>query len=87
MLGYNWDTVSDMMSVELPINVSKKKTKKLHTGPGLTPDTLASLKSVNFTKKLCLHLTNGILDFVGIACPFILCFKLLMQQLFHDKEL
>ena len=87
MLGYNWDTVTDGMSVSLPVNITKKKTKKLRSGPNLTVESLNLLSGIKLTKRLCLGITSGFLDFLGIACPFTLRFKLLMKQLFEDKNL
>ena len=39
-----------------------------------------------FTKRLCLGITNGFLDFLGIACPFTLRFKLLMREIFETEK-
>ena len=87
VLGYNWNASTDEMSVGLPVNVTKKKNKKLRSGPNLTVESLKLLNEVKFTKRVCLGVTNGFLDFIGIACPFLLRFKLLMKELFMDKEL
>ena len=87
VLGYNWNTVSDSMSVSLPVNITKKKTKKLRSGPDLTVESLGLLREVKLSKRLCLGITSGFLDFLGIACPFTLRFKLLMKQVFEDKDL
>ena len=51
VLGYNRNTISDQMSASLPVNVSKKKTKKLKSGPNLTLETLAQLKDIKLTKR------------------------------------
>ena len=87
VLGYNWNATSDEMSVSLPVNITPKKNKKLRSGPDLTMESLGLLKDVKFTKRLCLGITNGFHDFLGIACPFILRFKLLIKELFSNKEL
>ena len=83
VLGYGWNTASDDMSMSLPVNVSKKRTKKLRSGPNLTLDSLDQLKSLKLSKRLCLSVASGFHDFIGIGCPFTLRFKLLMQQLFE----
>ena len=44
------------------------------------------LDSAVFTRRLCLGITNGFLDFLGVACPFSLRFKLLMRQLFETQH-
>ena len=48
---------------------------------------MPSLPGVKLTKRMCLGITNGFLDFIGIACPFTLRFKLLMKELFNNREL
>ena len=87
VLGYNWDTVSDGMSVSLPVNITKKKTKKLRSGPDLTVESLDLLRGIKLSRRLCLGIASGFLDFLGIACPFTLRFKLLMKQIYEDKDL
>ena len=86
VLGYNWDTISDQMSASLPVNVTKKKTKKAKSGPNLTMETLGQLKEIKLTKRICLGVTSSFLDFLGIACPFTVRFKLLVQELFENKD-
>lgn len=87
VLGYLWNATTDEMGVNLPVNITKKKNKKLRSGPALTVDTLDLLAGVKLSKRICLGITNGFLDFMGIACPFTVRFKLLMKELFEDKEL
>ena len=81
VLGYDWNATNDKMVVRLSVNVSKKKNKKLRSGPDLTIEALPILKKTKFTTRLCLGITNSFFDFLGIACPFILRFKLLMKDL------
>ena len=87
VLGYLWNATTDEMGVNLPVNITKKKNKKLRSGPDLTVETLHLLSEVKLTKRICLGITNGFLDFLGIACPFTVRFKLLMKELFEEKEL
>ena len=84
-LGYQWNATTDMMAVTFPIYLTNKR-KKPRTQPALTKDTLELLDSTVFTKRICLGITNGFLDFMGIACPFTLRFKLLMRQLFEPEH-
>ena len=84
-LGYQWNATTDMMAVTFPIYLTNKR-KKPRTQPALSKDTLGLLNSTIFTKRLCLGITNGFLDFLGIACPFTLRFKLLMRQLFETQH-
>ena len=71
-----------MIKVTFPINVSKKKEKGLREFPDLTADSLSILNKTILTKRICLGLANTFVDFLGLACPFILRFKLLMKELF-----
>ena len=84
-LGYHWDATEDMMAVKFPIYLSNKR-KKARSHPPLTVETLSLLDTTVFTKRLCLGITNGFLDFLGIACPFTLRFKLLMRELFETEN-
>ena len=86
VLGYDWNATTDVMAVRFPVNLTKKKNKKLRSGPDLTVESLASLASLKLSKRLCLGVTNGFLDFLGISCPFTLRFKLLMKEMFEHKE-
>ena len=42
------------------------------------------LETNPLTKRVCLRVTNSFVDFMGLACPFILRFKLLMKELFQS---
>ena len=83
-LGYHWNATSDIMGVCFPVYLSNKR-KKARSQPPLTKDTFGLLDTTVFTKRICLGITNGFLDFLGIACPFTLKFKLLMRQLFETQ--
>ena len=85
VLGYQWNAVnSDQMEVNFPMNISGR-VRKVKSKPDLTVDTLSLLDSANLYKRMCLSIANGIIDILGLACPFILRFKLLMKQVFEDK--
>ena len=86
VLGYAWDSTSDNMAVKFPINVSGR-VRKLKQKPDITADSLKMLKEVKLTKKICLGVTNSFVDFLGVACPFTLRFKLLMKQIFEDSSI
>ena len=86
VLGYGWNASTDEMAVRFPINISKR-IRNLKEKPDLTPDTLHLLSDVKLTKRLCLGITNGFLDFLGISCPFLLRFKLLMKQVFEKQDI
>ena len=84
-LGYHWNATTDMMAVSFPIYLTNKR-KKPRIQPALSKDTLGLLDYAVFTRRLCLGITNGFLDFLGVACPFTLRFKLLMRQLFETEH-
>ena len=84
VLGYCWDATSDNMGVTFSIYLCNKK-RKVWSKPGFTADTLHLLESTPLHMRICLAITNGIFDFMGIACPFTIRFKLLMRQLFEGQ--
>ena len=89
VVGYDWNATNDRMGVRFPVNITKKKTSKLRSGPNLTVESLSILKETKLTTRICLGITNSFLDFLGIACPFTLRFKILMKDLFlarHEKN-
>ena len=74
-----------MMEVPFSIYLCNKK-RKVWPKPALTEETLNLLESTTLTKRVCLAITNGIFDFLGLACPFTIRFKLLMRQLFENQH-
>ena len=72
VLRYGWDSSDDMMTVKFPINVSKKKGKKLRSLPDLTTESFHLLSSTVLTKRICLGVAHTFVDFLGLACPFTL---------------
>ena len=85
VLGYGWNATSDMMSVCFPVYLCNKM-KKVRSKPALTSESLHLLQSTPLTKRVCLGITNGFLDFLGISCPFTIRFKLLMRKMFEDPD-
>ena len=85
VFGYKWDATTDQMGTLFNVFLTNKK-RKMRTQPALTVDTLDLLESSPLTKRICLGITNGFLDFLGLACPFTLRFKLLMRQFFEDQN-
>jgi hypothetical protein len=86
VLGYGWCATSDMMSVKFPIYLTNKK-RKCRMDPPLNKESLMELlPKVKMTRRVCLGITNAFGDFLGMACPFTLRFKLMMKQLFEPGE-
>ena len=86
VLGYSWNATSDNMAVTLSINTSGR-VRKMKPKPDVTVENFHLLESTKFSKKICLSLTNGFVDFLGISCPFLLRFKLLMKEIFEDQKI
>ena len=80
ILGHDWKATRDLMGVKLNVYLCNKK-RKTWPKPALTTETLHILSSTSLTNRICLAITNGIFDFIGIACPFTIRFKLLMVAL------
>ena len=85
VLGYEYNVEEDMLSVPFPVNLSRKK-RSVREEPNLTLSDIDDLKSKSFTKRLLLGVTNGFGDFLGVASPFTIKFKVLMRQLFLLEE-
>ena len=85
VLGYAWNATTDDMGVVFTVFLTNKR-RKVRTQPAITKDTLGLLDTTAFTKRVCLGITNGFLDFMGISCPFTIRFKLLMRQLHEGSN-
>jgi hypothetical protein len=80
VLENSWNTTDDSMAVQFVVHLSNKK-RKVRTLPAPTNETLGLLESTPLTKRICLGICNGFLDFMGLACPFTIRFKLPMREL------
>ena len=85
VLGYSWNATDDSMAVKFVVHLSNKK-RKVRTLPALTKETLGLLESTPLTNRICLGICNGFLDFMGLACPFTIRFKLLMRELYEGAN-
>ena len=81
VLGYEYDVKNEMLSVKFSINLNKKK-RGIRAGPDLNVEDLEKLRTMKLTKRLLLGVTNSPGDFLGIASPFTIKFKVLMRRLF-----
>ena len=82
VFGYGWNAKSGMMFLNFKLNMSKKKSG-VRSGPDLSIENLESLRQLRFTKRTLLGLTNSFGDFLGIAEPYTLKFKLRMKDIFQ----
>ena len=85
VLGYNYNVERDMLAVSFPINLSQKK-RSIRSDRNLTLEDIPGLWSRTLTKRSLLGVTNSFRDFLGIAAPFIIKFKVLMRDLFLLDE-
>ena len=85
VLGYHYDIEKDMLEVPFPVNLSRKK-RSVRVEPNLTLKDIGGLKSRSLTKRILLGVTNGFGDFLGIASPFTIKFKIMMRELFLLDE-
>ena len=85
VLGYSWNATNDEMGVIFTVHLTNKR-RKIRTKPPITKDTIDLLDSTVFTKRICLGITNGFFDFLGISCPFLIRFKLLMRKLHEGSN-
>ena len=84
VFGYFWDPKTKFMKMLVSLNLSKKK-RNVRVLPDLTVKDLVTLKQVKMTKRNLLGITNSFGDFLGLADPFTIRFRLLMKNLF-DKD-
>ena len=75
------------MAVALPINTSGR-VRKIKQRPDVTEKDPAIIHKDKFSKSICLSLSlvNGLADFIEIAAPYLLNFRLLMKQIFENKS-
>ena len=85
VLGYHSNLEKDMLAVSFPINLSKKK-RSVRQEPNLTLKDTDSLRSRTLTKRNLLGVVNGFGDFLGMAAPFTIRYKVLMRQMFLLEE-
>ena len=74
VLGITWSPSDDTIKVTIVLNHNKRKK-------GLRSDSV-DIKSIPFTRRICLRLINGIYDPLGMFCPVTVRLKILMQEQF-----
>ena len=85
VFGYVWNPKNKFLKLNFTLNLSKKK-RNVRTLPPLKREDLSSLAEMKMTKRNLLGLTNSFGDFLGVAEPFTLRFKLLMKNLFDCES-
>ena len=84
VFGYSWNPKSNYLKMVISLNLSKKK-RSVRTLPAVTKSDLDGLSDVKMCKRNLLGLTNSFGDFLGVADPFTIRFKLLMRNLFDQN--
>ena len=84
VFGYYWDAKTAQMKMKICLNLSQKKRGK-RVLSDLESKDLNILKTFKMTKRNLLGITNSFGDFLGMAEPFTIRFKLLMKQL-YDRD-
>merc|ERR1719186_2416517 len=85
VFGYGWNPKTGMMKMPISLNMSKKRMNQ-RTEPNLQVKDLETLKSIKMTKRNLLGITNSFGDFLGMAEPFTIRFRLLMKSLFEVEK-
>ena len=85
VFGYYWDPASINMKLIISLNLSKKK-RSVRILPAIVKEDLENLASIKMTKRNLLGVTNSFGDYLGLADPFTIRFKLLMKNLFDQKS-
>ena len=84
VLGTAWDSGTDMFSISLVVNVSKRR-RGAPTEPDITVDTIKDLQGAVLTKRICLSVTNSPYDLSGVLSPLTIRLKVLMKKM-YSKE-
>ena len=82
VFGYGWNAKTAVMRLKFHLNMSKKR-RGARTGPNLSVENLETLGSFQFTKRTLLGLTNSFGDYLGIAEPYTLKYRLGMKDIFQ----
>ena len=85
VFGYNWNPKDKFLKLIISLNLSKKK-RSIRILPALKKENLSGLSDVKMCKRNLLGLTNSFGDFLGVADPFTIRFKLLMKNLFESEK-
>ena len=79
VLGYLWDPSTDNMGIKFKFNLSKK-SKGVNILPNLGLSYLDNLGKTSLSNRKMLSICNEIYDPLGMAAPYTIKFKLLVQE-------
>ena len=84
VLGVAWDPREDCFHFEVKLNFSQKK-RKVQTGPNLRKEQIQKEIPSNLTKRMILSQVSSIYDPLGLAGPFTVRAKIMMQKLWGSE--
>ena len=80
ILGLNWDTEADTLSVDAKVNLSGKK-KGLRELPNVALDEVVEMMPREITKRIVWRIVLGQFDLLGLTSVFMIRLKLIMRDL------
>ena len=86
MLGHGWDPTRDVISFEVPVNLSKRNRKGERLEPDLATADIPRLPSLLLTKRKLLGLVMSIFDVSGLLSPLTIKLKLELKKLFRNEN-
>ena len=85
VLGMHWNPAEDTLEFKVKLNFSPKQ-RKVKTGPDLSLQQFQDNLPIVLTKRMILSQVNGIYDPLGLLTPFTIRAKVMMQNLWKNKN-
>ena len=79
VLGIKYEVVEDKFFFLLEMHISPKK-RGVRTEEPVTLDSLSDLSAINLTPRIQVGLVNSFYDPLGLMCPWLIKFKLLLKK-------
>ena len=81
----HWNPAEDTLEFKVKLNFSPKQ-RKVKTGPDLSLQQFQDNLPIVLTKRMILSQVNGIYDPLGLLTPFTIRAKVMMQNLWKNKN-
>ena len=85
VLGVNWDPPTDVFTVSVRINISKKR-RGARTEPDLAYNDIPRLLHITLSRRICQGIVYSCYDIYGLVAPITIQMKIELRNLF-SKEL
>ena len=85
VLGINWKTDTDKFSINLTVNVTRRRRGE-PTGDDVTIANLEEITKAVLSRRIVLSITMSLYDPLGYICPLTIRLKWLIQQLGKPEE-